>query len=122
MLPSPRQWSLPSRVFSSVLLALGLSAPLQAAPLTVVNLTAAATQNQPSGIALTPDNRYAYRVNTASSSNSNVGSVSMYSVNRQSGVLTSLGADVATGQGPTDVVVDPLQRFVFVTNWNYGSL
>ncbi len=48
--------------------------------------------------------------------------VSAYTINATTGVLTHVGTDVATGQGPAAVAVDPSGRFAYVANQTDGTV
>jgi 6-phosphogluconolactonase (cycloisomerase 2 family) len=64
----------------------------------------------PTSVTVDPTGRFVYVTNKASFS------VTMYAINRATGVLTSLGW-VYAGKGPSAVTVDPTGRFVYVTNF-----
>lgn len=50
------------------------------------------------------------------------GSVAAYSINRQTGELSLLNMQPSQGRGPCHVSVDPLGRFIFVSNYGAGNL
>ena len=68
-----------------------------------------ATQNNPSGIAITPNGKYAYVVNR----NSNT--VSIYNVATLNGTLVPI-ATVNTGNQPSAIVVSPSGNYAYVAN------
>lgn len=74
----------------------------------------------PIAIAFDPTGRFAYVANNASSPN---GSLSVYTVDALTGLLTAnaSGATIATGPYPTSVTVDPSGKFVYVTNHGTGG-
>lgn len=133
MLALSGRWS--SRVFCSAVLALGLSASLQAQTkgvpslkaaatqkqsatatgdvLATVNANAASTSNSPVGMVVAPYHNRAYRLSVGPGGN---GHVAMFSFDKQSGVLTSLGADMTAGSQSSSIAMDPRNRFVFVAN------
>lgn len=75
-----------------------------------------ATGNAPSAFALSSSGRYAYAVNSADST------ISAYLGNPVTGLLISAGGAIGTGSAasqvtsPAAVAVDPLGKFVYVTN------
>ena len=69
----------------------------------------------PQSIAVDPTGKFAYVANTGCP-DSFVGSVSMYTINATTGVLTSLGSPVDADFGPHSVAVDPAGKFVYVAN------
>jgi 6-phosphogluconolactonase len=75
------------------------------------------------GIAIDPTGKYLYATNYTD------GTISAYSINAQTGQLTSLGGDVATsnnatasGRGPFDLKVDSSGQFVYCVNRIEGSV
>jgi len=64
----------------------------------------------PTSVTVDPTGRFAYVTNKSSFS------MTMYAINRPTGVLTSLGW-VSAGQRPSAVTVDPTGRFAYVTNF-----
>ncbi|MGM0507363.1 MAG: lactonase family protein [Bacteroidota bacterium] len=51
-----------------------------------------------------------------------VGSVAFYRIDEQTGELTWLGEQSTMGRGPAHVSVDPMGRFVYVSNYGGGSM
>lgn len=90
------------------------------------NVTALAPANAGSGtmgIAMDPAGKFLFVTNF------NSGTLSGYSINAQTGALTSLGAEVATGNlhavanpGPIDAKIDPSSQFLYCVNKNDGSV
>ena len=76
---------------------------------------AAAGTPQPVFLTLDPTGQFLYAVNTPAGNNP--GSISMFKVNVNNGVLTSIAAPVAAGNGPTAVAVHPSSKFVYATNF-----
>jgi len=86
----------------------------------------------PQSIALDPTGKFAYVMDAGSGGNG--GYVSMYTINPTTGALASIGPPVSTngygvdygsGINAGSVAVDPLGKFVYVTNagdvWDYGD-
>jgi 6-phosphogluconolactonase len=77
----------------------------------------------PSWLALSPNREYLYSANEISNYNgAKSGSVSAYSVDRESGRLTLLNTISSEGAGPAHVSVHPSGKFVFVANYHGGSV
>jgi 6-phosphogluconolactonase (cycloisomerase 2 family) len=70
----------------------------------------------PEGIAIDPTGKYLYVANFQDNN------VSSFSIDPQSGALTSIGQPVAAGNGPISLQVDPSGRFVYVVNQTDNSL
>jgi YVTN family beta-propeller protein len=69
----------------------------------------------PQSIAADPTGKFAY---VASQGCEDLGYVSMYTINPTTGTLASVGPPVSTNDSGTDfVTIDPLGKFVYVTNW-----
>jgi 6-phosphogluconolactonase len=89
-------------------------------PLSFVSSIATSSPGTPAvGLALatTPSsNLFLYVANQSANT------VSIFSVNAVTGVLTLLGATSAILSAPTGVVVDPLGQFAYVTNQNSGTV
>ncbi len=80
---------------------------------TTGQLTAAATPSytagsQPAWLGVSPDGTSLYAVNDGS------GTVSQYSRNTSTGVLTSIGSAIAAGNGPYSIEFTPDGKFVYV--------
>lgn len=82
--------------------------------LTAIGSGTVTSGNTPDGIAVDPSGSYAYVANATSNT------VSMYSIDRTTGALTSRGT-IASGTGPRELAVDPTGRFVYVINNNGGG-
>jgi 6-phosphogluconolactonase (cycloisomerase 2 family) len=78
----------------------------------------------PFSVTIDPSGRYAYVANTGGSSNSTVaGSISQYTINASTGVLTPMAtAAVPAGIGASSVTVDPTGSYVYATNRGESSL
>jgi 6-phosphogluconolactonase (cycloisomerase 2 family) len=89
----------------------------------VTALTPAAAGHGTMGIAMDPAGKFLYVTNFAD------GTLSAYAIDAQTGELTSLGPDVATGNvngaanpGPIDAKIDPSSQFLYCVNKNDGSV
>jgi len=71
----------------------------------------------PSWLALHPNGKYLYTTNEITT-----GSVSAFSINPTTGALTLLNVQSSNGSGPAHCSVDPLGQFVFVANYDSGSV
>jgi len=91
------------------------------AKLTPLGLAAKSTS--PSFLAITPNHRYLYSVNeTDTYGGKKSGSVSAFSIDHKTGKLTFLN-DVGSGDpGPCHVSVDHSGKYVFVANYEVGSV
>jgi 6-phosphogluconolactonase (cycloisomerase 2 family) len=67
-------------------------------------------------IAFDPSGNFAYVVADGCALDLFGGSVSMYSINPTTGVLTSLGSPVAAGTCTGSLAVDPLGKFAYVAS------
>jgi 6-phosphogluconolactonase (cycloisomerase 2 family) len=75
----------------------------------------------PTAIALDPAGRFAYVANEGCPDAFD-GSVSMYTIDPSSGLLTSVGQPVTSGDfGADSLAVDPSGKFVYVANWGEGD-
>jgi 6-phosphogluconolactonase len=73
----------------------------------------------PAYICATPDGRFLYAVNWQTPEAARGDTVTAYSINKNTGVLTYLNK-VSTGGGlPNQVIVDPQGRFTMVTNYGF---
>lgn len=67
-------------------------------------------------VVVTPSDKFAYVVNNSTGSNGSFG-VFQFTVNSTTGVLTPNNpAFVASGNGPTEIAVDPTSKFAYVVN------
>jgi 6-phosphogluconolactonase len=84
--------------------------------------TAADVEN-PSFLALTPDNRYLYAVNEVQAfEGTQGGAVSAFTVAPATGNLSALNTKPTYGADPCHLMVDATGRFVLVANYTGGSL
>lgn len=67
-------------------------------------------------VAMHPSGKFAYAVGDSCALDTFDGYVSTYSIDLTSGALSSAGSPVAAGVCPSSVAVDPLGRFVYVTD------
>jgi 6-phosphogluconolactonase len=88
--------------------------------LTLVKLAAEA--RNPSWLALDPSGRYLYSVNEIADYEGRGGSVSAYAVDSATGDLRLLNRVSSEGAGPAHLSVDASGKYVFVANYNGGSL
>ncbi len=70
----------------------------------------------PAGMAIDPTARFAYVANAGSND------VAMYSIDSQSGALTSVAGNMAAGTAPAAVAIEPTGRFVYVVNSGSGDI
>lgn len=70
----------------------------------------------PTRIALDPLGRFAFVIYK------NTNKIAAFTINASTGVLTSVGAAIATGAWPSSVTVDPTGRFVYTTNFDGNSV
>lgn len=77
----------------------------------------------PSFLAIDPSHRYLYAVNEISNyEGRKSGSVSAFSIDRKTGKLTFLNAEPTGDPGPCHVTVDHTGKYVFVANYEIGSV
>ena len=82
---------------------------------------AAKTRN-PSWICIHPSKKYLYAINEITDFSGSSGSVSAFSIDRESGGLTLLNSVSSEGAGPAHMSLDNLGKFVFVANYLGGSI
>lgn len=82
----------------------------------------AAASPNPSFLALHPNGEFLYAVNEGDPDSPTNGSVSAFSINKQTGQLTFLNKADSLGAGPCHLVVDHTGKFVFVANYGAGSV
>ncbi len=87
----------------------------------LVELKLAAETASPSWLTFHPSGRYLYAVNEISDFRGSSGSVSAFSVNRESGDLQLLNVVNSGGAGPAHMSVDGSGKFAFVANYFGGS-
>lgn len=76
----------------------------------------------PSFLALHPDGEYLYAVNEGDSDSPTDGSISAFSVDQATGVLTFLNKVDSMGAAPCHLVVDRSGKFVFAANFVGGNV
>src|ERR1035438_3921392 len=76
----------------------------------------------PSWICIHPSKKYLYAINEITDFNGSSGSVSAFSIDRESGGLTLLNSVSSEGAGPAHMSLDALGKFVFVANYLGGSI
>ena len=80
------------------------------------------TEN-PSFLAVHPNQRFLYAVNEVSRyEGSEAGSVSAFSIDRASGTLTLLNRVSSRGGGPCHLSIDATGKWLFVANYGGGSV
>ena len=91
--------------------------------LTSVSSVPYATGNNPVGVAISPSAGFVYVANSGD------GTVSGFAYDPTSGALSQLtslgspyGVGSGAGSGPTGIAVDPTGRFLYVTDYNDGSI
>jgi 6-phosphogluconolactonase len=82
---------------------------------------AAKTRN-PSWICIHPSKKYLYAINEITDFSGSNGSVSAFSIDRESGGLTLLNSVSSEGPGPAHMSLDSLGKFAFVANYLGGSI
>ncbi|HTX33364.1 MAG TPA: lactonase family protein [Bryobacteraceae bacterium] len=82
-----------------------------------------AETSNPSFLALAPNGRFLYAANEDSRYQGQpTGTVSAFAIDTATGKLTALNKVVSKGAGPCHVSVTPDGKFVFVANYNSGSI
>ncbi|HUD64628.1 MAG TPA: beta-propeller fold lactonase family protein [Candidatus Sulfotelmatobacter sp.] len=75
----------------------------------------------PTSLAVDPTGKFAYVANEGCP-DAFASNVSMYTIDASSGLLTSVGPPVTTGDfGADSVAVDPSGKFAYVANWGEGN-
>jgi 6-phosphogluconolactonase (cycloisomerase 2 family) len=82
---------------------------------------AAKTPN-PSWITIHPSKKYLYAINEVMTFQGTSGSVSAFAIDRANGDLTALNTVSSEGAGPAHMSLDAQGKFVFVANYNGGSI
>lgn len=82
---------------------------------------AAKTRN-PSWICIHPSKKYLYAINEITDFQGSSGSVSAFSIDRESGDLTLLNTVSSEGAGPAHMSLDASGKFAFVANYAGGSI
>ena len=73
--------------------------------------------SNPSFLALHPNNKFLYAVNE-----NGQGTVSAFAIDASTGMLKALNQTSSKGSGPCHLVVDPSGKWLFVANYNSGSV
>jgi 6-phosphogluconolactonase len=73
--------------------------------------------SNPSFLAVHPNQRFLYAVNE-----NNAGTVAAFAIDRQSGKLKLLNSVSSRGSGPCHLALDKTGRWIFVANYNNGSI
>lgn len=76
----------------------------------------------PSFLALHPNGEYLYAVNEGDPDSPTNGSVSAFSINKETGQLTFLNKVDSMGEAPCHLVVDHTGKFLFVANFTAGNV
>ncbi len=76
----------------------------------------------PGFLAVHPNDRFLYSVNSAKIGGENVGVVSAFSVEPETGKLTFLNQEPSGGGGPTHLAVDHAGKNLLVANYGSGSV
>ena len=83
----------------------------------------AATTENPSFLAVAPDNGYLYALNEINKFNGGqAGAVTTFALDRTSGKLTQLQQVSSLGPGPAHLSLDRAGKFVLVANYDGGSI
>ncbi|MFZ0961576.1 MAG: lactonase family protein [Terriglobia bacterium] len=83
----------------------------------------AAKANDPSFLAIHPNHKYLYAVNEiANYGGQRSGSVSAFSIDPKTGKLSLLNEVISGGPGPCHVSIDHTGKYVFVANYDVGSV
>jgi 6-phosphogluconolactonase len=83
----------------------------------------AAESDNPAFLAIHPNHRYLYAVNEINNfEGRKSGSVSAFSIDRQSGKLTPLNVVASGDPGPCHLVVDHTGKYLLVANYGVGSV
>lgn len=73
--------------------------------------------------ALHPNGNFLYSISgDAFSEENNHGTVSAYQIDQETGMLSMINEQSVEGRGPAHVSVDPLGKFVYVSNYGEGNL
>ena len=75
--------------------------------------------NAPGSLTIDPTGRFFYHMNNALA---NTGTISQYTINPVTGVLTTITNNILTGGQPAPITMDPLGRFVFAPTSYTGTV
>lgn len=91
-------------------------------PTTLATVATGANCFGAEGLAVDPSGRFAFVANLMSNA-TDLATISMYTINSSTGVLTPTAPPtVATGLSPIAVTVDPSGRFAYVSNQDDGTI
>jgi 6-phosphogluconolactonase len=92
--------------------------------LTALSKSPFTTAQEPEAVAVHPTGKFVYVANTSSCASCLPGSISAYSVDASSGVLTAIPGSPFpdAGLGPFGAAVDPTGKFLYVSNVLSGSV
>src|SRR5580698_2619460 len=85
-------------------------------------LKLASEARNPSWLSFDPSGEHLYSVNEVADYNGNSGAVSAYAVNRTTGDIQLLNVASSEGAGPAHMSVHPSGKYVFVANYNGGTV
>lgn len=77
--------------------------------------------SNPSYIAISPNKKYLYAVNENVDKNGKGGSVSSFSFNRKSGILSKINSQSSDGNNPCYVTIDKTGRWIIAGNYSSGN-
>ena len=90
---------------------------------TLQSIGLVAETSNPSFLAVAPNGRFLYAANEDSRYQGQpTGTVSAFAIDTATGKLTALDKVVSKGTGPCHVSLDPAGKWVFVANYNSGSI
>lgn len=78
--------------------------------------------NNPSYVAISPNEKFVYAVHEVDSKSGKGGEVSAFAFNKETGVLTFINKEPSGGDHPCYVEVDKTGKWVFAGNYSSGSL
>lgn len=76
----------------------------------------------PSYLAVSPNEKYVYAVNETNGKTGFGGSVTSFSFNKQTGVLSELNKQASGGNDPCYITTDKAGKWVFVANYSSGTV
>lgn len=87
-----------------------------------VSFISSVKTSNPSFLAVSPDQKFVYAVSENNNKMNSGGSVSAFSFNKQSGVLTKINEQLSRGDDPCHLTVDKTGKWVIVGNYSSGTL
>ena len=78
--------------------------------------------SNPSFLAISQNEKYVYAVNENANSTGKGGSVTSFSFDRKSGILTKINSQSSEGNHPCHVETDKTGKWIFASNYSSGSL